>query len=228
MLNLMKLEIKKYKLRGYVGILFIIIAGLCLFTTIAIYGTKQDHTNSIWPIYRLVNAGILETMAIYSSVLMAKVTIEEYSKRTILIMFTYPINRKKIIVSKLLLVSLYTMISVVIANIFCFAYLLVFDNMTNEIQGSVWNFNSLNFLLYVLIGVIGSGIFSLLPFSIGLIRKSIPATIVSSFGVIFIMQTIISQTSSIQEYGVATVLVCLIIVLFTVFISTKKVDSLDD
>ncbi|MFJ7731678.1 ABC transporter permease [Lysinibacillus sp. NPDC097231] len=53
----------------------------------------------------------------FASVLIAKLVIEEYKNKTILILFSYPVSRKKIFVSKLILIAFLTFITMMLSNI---------------------------------------------------------------------------------------------------------------
>ena len=58
------------------------------------------------------------TFIIFGAVLIAKLIIDEYKNKTILLMFSYPINRKKIMISKLAITAILTFITVILSNIF--------------------------------------------------------------------------------------------------------------
>ena len=227
MLHLMNLELKKIEYEKYILVAVIIFICLCLFSTIAIFASKQDNRNTYINILQMVNAGIIESFLVFSSVLMAKIVIEEYEKNTIMIMFSYPIKKEKIILAKLLLISLITIVCIVVANILCLVY-LIFVDMIYEFIGGDFNLNIFNYwILQLLNGVIAGGIFSLFPFFIGIKTKSISATVVSSLFLVILVQVILSQTTSFLESFLSILLcsvIAIVLCIYTIKIKIKVID----
>ena len=95
----MKLEIKKYKLTKYIKGIFIATVCIIAFITVSLIDSMTDpkQTKDTYDsIIRMLNLLVTGTFVIFSSVLTAKYIIGEYKDRTILLMFTYPIKREKI------------------------------------------------------------------------------------------------------------------------------------
>lgn len=227
MKHLMRLERKKIKLKGYIMAAIILIAFLLFFSTIAIYASIQDSRNDYNNIIRMINVVIIESFIIYSSVLMAKIVIEEYTNKTIMIMFSYPIKRNKLIISKLCIVSIATILCILVANISCAFYLIGFDAVFDTIIGS---FNITNFYYWVeqvIIGILIAGVFPLFTFFIGMHKKSIAATITSSFFLVVLIQVILSQTTDFLETLLSVIFSCLIIIGLTVYSFKRDVEAIE-
>ena len=111
MIDLMRLELKKVKMRYFIGGILIIIVGLLFFANTSIYASVQETPkNSYSNILKLVNMAVTECFTIYGAVLISKVIISEYVNRSALIMLAYPINPKLWMTAKLLVISLFVMI----------------------------------------------------------------------------------------------------------------------
>ena len=126
MIRLMKLEFikvgfKKYVMFSMAGILismfFLFVALNDSSTTKSGYETAFTTVEMIFCMYYIP----------LFSVLVSSYIINEYTHKTILVMFSYPINRKKLMAAKLLLITLLVMFSMVIGYICCGAFIIMAD-----------------------------------------------------------------------------------------------------
>ena len=121
MLHLMKLELKKFKLGWYVKraiIANIVILALMIFVSIIAQVEGDAEIRNPETILLMASAIVRATFIIFGSVLIARLIIGEYKDKTILLMFSYPINRKKTMVSKLPITAIVTFITVIVSNTF--------------------------------------------------------------------------------------------------------------
>lgn len=189
MLHLLKLEMKKtnlgWYLKGAIIANIVLTTILCLFIYIA-----QSEGDILISTYEdvniLIGASVRATFIVFASVLIAKLVIEEYKNRTILIMFTYPVSRKKLIASKLILIAVLTLITMMLTNIVVVGLFSIihsyfpivpFTITTNQFIGEVINI--------VPFAIASTGI-SLIPLYFGMRNHSVPATIGSSLLVVAI------------------------------------------
>lgn len=213
---LMRLEIKKFGLRRHIKGVIIAILCIMLFMTISFIDTMTDpeQTKDTYEsILRMVNLLVTGTFVVYSSVWTSKLIISEYVNRTILIMFSYPIDRKKLILTKLSMVSGFTVMSMLIGYVCCIAYVLILDIFFDVMIGSV----SLTYIYMVLgeviCGLCLGGVISLIPFIIGIRKKSLSATVITAIIAVCLMQPIIGRDPGLIE----TIVKIGIITMFTVF-----------
>lgn len=116
MLNLMRIEMKKLKLgwyiRGAVFANFIIFGFLWMVTC-----TEGKETfQTIDETFLLIGTFVRAVFIVFGAVLISKLVISEFKNKTILVMFTYPINRKKLLVAKLLIAGGLTFVTILISN----------------------------------------------------------------------------------------------------------------
>ena len=189
-LKLMKLEMKKNKVRGNIkGVLIanLVIIGLLI---IMIFGSIKDGSmifTSFNFTFSMVDTMVKATFIIFASVILARLVIEEYKNDTITLLFMYPINRKKLIIAKLLIVVLFTFISIVLSNIFIDFVLCitnVFYKFTPEKLTTALIINNFMTIGINALASIGMG---LIPLYFGMRKKSVPATIVSAILIVSIM-----------------------------------------
>lgn len=134
MLHLLKLEMKKCNLGWYVKGAMIanimITAVVCCVIFIA--QKEGDMPISTYEdVNVLIGASVRATFIVFASVLMAKLVVEEYKNRTILLMFTYPVSRKKLIASKLTLIAFLTFLTTMISNIVVAGIIPLYFGMRN-------------------------------------------------------------------------------------------------
>lgn len=229
MAHLIKLELKKFGITRNIIVTLVAILFSILFITVSLVDSMKDpeQTKDTFESTFLV-IGLLMSFIfiVYSSVLTARLIIGEYNQRTITIMFSYPLNRRQLIASKLIIIMVYTAISITIGYICCSGYIIFTDKYFDMLDG-IFQISFLQIWIpMAAITVIVCTILSLWPFIIGMIRKSVPATIVTSLFVIVFRQVIISKNATNQESWLQILLVAVITFATALFIFKKKVSEL--
>ena len=114
MAHLIKLELKKFGTARNIIFTFAAILFSILFITVSLWDSMTDPEqtkDTFESTYLVIGLLMSFIFLVYSSVLTARLVIGEYSQRTITIMFSYPLNRMKLIASKLIIIMVYTAIS---------------------------------------------------------------------------------------------------------------------
>ncbi|PGO18937.1 ABC transporter permease [Bacillus thuringiensis] len=189
MLRLMKLELKKFKLGWYVKgavITNITILALMIFTSIVAQVEGDPEIRN--PQMMLLTASTLvrATFIVFGSVLIARLIIGEYKNKTIILMFSYPINRRKMMISKLVITATLTFITVIVSNILIVGVFFGIDSyfsiLPNPFTVDQLVQEGINL---VPLAIATAGI-SLIPLYFGMRKRSVPTTIVSSIIVVSI------------------------------------------
>lgn len=189
MLRLMKLELKKFKLGWYVrGAIIANIAILALMIFTSIVAQVEGDPEIRDPQMMLLTASTLvrATFIIFGSVLIARLIISEYKNKTILLMFSYPINRRKMMSSKLAIIAIVTFITVILSNILVVGVFFGIDSYFSILPNS-FTIDQLKQegINLVPLAIATAGI-SLIPLYFGMRKRSVPTTIVSSLIVVSI------------------------------------------
>ncbi|EJS03063.1 MULTISPECIES: ABC transporter permease [Bacillus] len=189
MLHLMKLELKKFKLGWYVrGAIIANIAILALMIFTSIVAQVEGDPEIRDPQMMLLTASTLvrATFIIFGSVLIARLIISEYKNKTILLMFSYPINRRKMMSSKLAIIAIVTFITVILSNILVVGVFFGIDSYFSILPNS-FTIDQLKQegINLVPLAIATAGI-SLIPLYFGMRKRSVPTTIVSSLIVVSI------------------------------------------
>lgn len=229
MVHLIKLELKKFGIVRNIIFMFAAILFSIFFITVSLWDSITDPEqikDTFESTYLVIGLLMSFIFLVYSSVLTAKLVIGEYNQRTITIMFSYPLNRKKLIASKLTIIMIYTAISMTIGYICCSSYIIFADRFFNMLEGTFQPPMLRTWIPMAITTVIVCTVLSLWPFIIGMIRKSVPATIVTSLIVIVFRQVMISKNATNQESMLQSLLVTIITAVAILLIFRRKVPEL--
>lgn len=243
MMNLIKLELRKNKISTYLLaslLVFLSGFGFCFLFGIlpqieAISGDSIAPVDlamfTDWSIFTtLISILFSMSFAIISAVMHTKFTVEEYTGKRAILMFSYPQSRSKILFAKCSLVFVFTAITSFICNTLA---ILVFTLISNAfgILPDQFEPSMLSGLLSIV------GVCSLLAASVGLIamrvgfwKKSLVATIVAAVILIAPFGNIISffpqYSSTIHLIGMGVLLVVGFFIFLGLLLKVNKMEAL--
>lgn len=229
MLNLIKLEWKKHKFRGsWLG--FIIVNAFMLFTFGVIYAdpmsiAEEINFNSYAGAFAIIDTFVRIIFIVYASVLLAKFVIEEYKNKTMVLMFTYPISRKKLIAAKLMIVSVWTFLAIIVSNLILTGALVLANSFYGYIPGTLEMDVLIRHGLKVLFHAAASAGLSLIPLFFGMWKKSVPATIISA---VLLVSIINSDTGGFTLSSIVAVPIVLAVIgVLIAYLSIYNIDRTD-
>lgn len=230
MVHLLKLEIRKFRLPRKMITTFLAVAFCMLFITVSLVDSMADpeQTKDTFESTFLV-IGLLVSLVflIYSSILTSTLVINEYSQRTITILFSYPLNKRLLIAIKMMLIMAFTAISILFGYVCCCGYIIGMDHAFDMLEGSFQTAYLSQWVAMAVTSAIVCGILSWWPFVIGMIRKSVPATIVTSLIVLFARQLIITKTPANQENLFQVVFMLMVTLAAVTIVFREKVTKID-
>lgn len=219
---LIQMELSKFKINKYIISSILITFGMCLFTTITLLASEQDNSSNYAEVVKMMNAAILDCYLIFSSILIMKVIVEEYMKKTVWVLFTYSVNRVHLMVAKLLLVLGITVSFTVVTEIICIAYLIV---VGPYMKLSLPTFDQADFVYWLtqfgwgIVLIIG---FTLLCINIAFIKKTSQSVFLTSLFSIAIIQIIISQ--DIHKFSLVLGVLILILTKISLYKYAGKIE----
>ena len=164
---------------------------------------------------------------IFFAVLVSAVVISEYNNKTILLMFTYPVDKRKMILSKLLVITLFMAASMLIGYVCCSLFIVGMDRQSDLIVGEFSSEILRNWIFAALFSTIVFCCLGLWTFVAGMVKKSVTVTIVSSIIFIFLRQIVITSGENQQE-NIWMVLAAVIISLAALqYTFAKKITQID-
>lgn len=228
MLKLMKLEMKKVKMWGYIrGVIIgnLVIIAMMAITILGLKYGGETELISFKFTFSMIDTLVKATFIIFAAVLLARFIIEEYKSDTITLLFMYPINRKKLIIAKLLIVVVFTFISIVLSNIFMDSVLCIINSFYNFIPGKLTTSLITNNLITIVINASAATGMSLIPLYFGMRKKSVPATIVSA---ILIVSIVCSNTNGYSLSSIIAIPITLSIIgVFIAYLSIRNIEHID-
>jgi ABC-type transport system involved in multi-copper enzyme maturation permease subunit len=188
--KLISLEIKKFKLYSYLrGVLTANLVIMGFLFLVHYSGEKLDsYEMAFLEIGTLVRA----IFTIFAAVLISRLFIEEYKNNSIMLMFMYPIKRKKIMIAKIAIVAAFSFFVIFFSNILIgtvFYFVNSYAHILSETLTTEMLYKS---LLHMTFEAIASAGISLIPLFFGMRKKSVPATIVSAI----ILASLTSSTNA--------------------------------
>ncbi|WIY60525.1 ABC transporter permease [Bacillus arachidis] len=203
MLQLIKLEMKKCKLGWYMKgaiIANVVMVAMLFFVSYVSQIEGDVELGNPQGILLMASAMVRGTFIVFAGVLIAKLVIEEYKNKTILLMFSYPISRKKIIASKLLITAILTFITVLLSNIFIVSVFFTLNSFMLVIPNTITIGELIQESIKAIPFAVAAAGAGLIPLYFGMRKYSVPTTIVSSLIVVMI------ACQSQPEFSLATFL----------------------
>ena len=229
MAHLLKLELKKFGVMRNIIFTFAAILFSIFFLTVSLVDSMTDPQqtkDSFDSTFLVTGLLIMMIFLVYASVLTAHTVIAEYNQKTITIMFSYPVNRRQLIAAKLILIMVYTALSMAAAYLCCCGYIIAADKAFDMLDGTFQPVFLQTWIPSAAISIIICTVLSLWPFIIGMVRKSVPAAIITSLLTIFLRQLMVSKNSTYQESLLQACLVTGITAVFTFHAFKKNVPQI--
>ncbi|OEH94415.1 ABC transporter permease [Bacillus solimangrovi] len=229
MLRLIKLERNKFKFSVYNK--WIVLANLILlfFMFLIPFAERKDNGVIAFGQYseafNILNLLVGATFTIFASVLIAKLIIEEYKNKTILVLFSYPVNRKALLGAKLIIVVCWSLTTIILSSIFISASFIVMDNFFKFVPEQLSVLIIIQQLLKILTNSVATAGLSLIPLYFGMKKKSVPVTIISS---ILIVTVLGFNTNSFSVGSIILIPTFLAVLgIFIAYIAIRKVEVED-
>lgn len=185
MLKLIKLEFKKDNFKNMVrGAVILTICLVLLMGLFGIIGEVVEDEEVVFEnaamVVSLADLFVRASYIIFAGVLVAKVIISEFQNGTIRNLFVYPIPRKQLLTSKLVLVFMFTFIWYIISIAIILICMIILNQFIRIVPDALSISLILKSIPSILTGALFTSGIGLISLFFGLKRKSQIATIVSS------------------------------------------------
>lgn len=199
MLKLMALEIEKYKMKTYVFssiISCIVLIAFTYFISVVSLVEKDPLFRNYSNIFKFTGIMGMIFFVIFSSVMYSRFIIEEYSGKKLILLFSYPINRKKVFLAKICLVTLFTVTAFIMSNGACLAIFSITESIHPIVSDTLTGTLFLTAIKTILLTAFTVGAVAILAMAIGFVKKSMPTTIIASFALAATIGNMIVQSGS--------------------------------
>ncbi len=216
--KLIKFELKRNRLKTYhiavVIITVVILSFLYLLAAIPQIDAADSDTEMFMSYDFIIGLGNIISMAVFSimsSVMASKFIVDEYTGKKAILLFCYPVDRKKILDAKIIIVLFYTAISMLVCNGIATTVFLSTESLFPLCQDSIGIMLIWNCIFSVLCYSLISALVSLAAVWLGFMKKSIIVTITSACVIVSILCQIIGMTLFIRPVITAILAVILMI-----------------
>lgn len=227
MLKLIRLEWKKNRIGIYVrnAIIMTVILSLMITAmageleaveTVESYGTDMINAS--------VDLFMNMAYIIFTGVMLSSFIVGAYEKRTMHLMFSYPISRKKILFSKMAAVWVFNVVAMVISKAVTFCVMLLARPFLGIFAAGIM-FGAPSFWLDMILGSAAMVSISYIALPVGLLMKSSKAAIVAAVVITFLTQGNIGSATLANNMAFYCVL--LVIAAWAVFLSLHRVEMQD-
>lgn len=226
--NLIGLELRKHRIGGYIrnaiiaNIFAIAIVFLMLYSPNMM--DEVIFTDYI-SLFTSVDSFVRMIFIVFAAVLISRFIIDEYKSKTINILFMYPISRKKILLSKLVIISIFTFSNIIVSEIVLNALLLTANAIVPSIQEPLTLSIIGEGAFKMIMNAMAASIMSLIPLYFGMKKYSTPTTITSS---LLIVMIVCSNNGGVSLNSIIIIPIILALIGgFVTFMTIKKVDHVD-
>ncbi len=232
MLNLMKLEWKKHQLERYSITFFICVISIFGFAVLLALDTKssiEGPMRSFNEFMSLVTILTNITFIIFGSIILSRLVISEFRMKTIHVMFTYPINRKKLLFAKLILAFLFTAGSLLLATWLIQIATYFVQPSLELFEGSLTAQDLLATIPNTITNAFMMGAIALIPLFFGMRKKSTATTITSATIISILINGTVSSGSETFNLGenIIIPLVLALLGLGVAYLSFRTINETD-
>lgn len=227
MAEMIKLEWKKNNIKKYMrnaavmsgAIIVLLFAAIGQMRTGGKIDLRNEHVFCV-SVELFTNMSYI----IFASVMMASFIISEYNNKTIFIMFSYPIKRKKILLAQMLSVWTFNVAALIITKLLAYV-VFSFVNRFIDVDMRGISFSRFSFYFQIIVSSIMMISICFIALLIGVKMKSSKATIVSSVILVCLTQGNIGAYTLVDNF--AFYIILFIISIISVFLTIYNIDKVD-
>lgn len=224
MLNLMRLELMKFKLwpviRG--ALIAICILSICILLIL----WDEAGVNGYNQTFAIIDTFSRGVFMIFGASLIARFIIQEFQEKTMTVMFMYPINRKKMMFAKMFIIICFTLCFIMISDIIIFSVVYVFNLYKPIITGTLTVSILLQNALKLFMNALAATGISLIPIYFGMRKYSVRTTFVSAIVIVAMLNSGRGTESTLFDLvAIPIILAC--IGLLIAYMAIRKIEQVD-
>lgn len=231
MMKLIRLEWKKNNVLKYIRNAVITTAVIAILI-VMMAGELVGSADEIDAVY-LYGKGILGMTVelfvhmvyiVFTGIMLASFIVSAYAKKTMHLMFSYPINRKKILLSQMAAVWIFNFLAMIVSKLSIYMILVLTSSFT-EISTVDISFGELSFWLDILLGSAVMVSISYIALPIGVQLKSSKATIIASVIIVCLTQGNVGSVRLVNN--IPFIVILFVISVLSVYLSVYDVETKD-
>ena len=216
MIKLLKLELKKQNIRMYIISSIIVSIVMLCFLFLFAYAPQIDSNDkdlsffagykNIISLFSMFNMFVF---AMLGSVMYSKFVIEDYMDNKLILLFSYPIPRKKVLLSKIVLVGGFMVLAMILSLLFNFVTFISLDYFLKWMNDSFSMAFFVELIEKSILMTISAFCVSFFACALGFIKKSVPTTVVSAMVLGSMLSNSGVSNNKSLIYIFAIILICL-------------------
>ncbi|MGF7012175.1 ABC-type transport system involved in multi-copper enzyme maturation permease subunit [Lachnospiraceae bacterium PF1-22] len=199
MIDLMKLELKRNNLRTYqivAAVTFVLVLGFTYLFAYVPRFNPEDADLLLFSGYgNVFSLSILICMAVFcvlSAVMYARFIIDEYAGKRATLLFSYPISRRKVLLSKVFVVFLFNFCLMIVCSLLALGIFVITEQFAPMVNDTLSRIMVLRMTRNIILMASIAPLLGIVATGIGFIRKSIPTTIVTAVVMISVLGNLMS------------------------------------
>ncbi|MHC5229891.1 ABC transporter permease [Enterococcus sp. LJL99] len=165
---------------------------------------------------------------IFVGVMLANIVVKVYETGTIRNLFLYPISKKKVLISKLLLITVVSFLLMFISQVLISGFVSYFNNANQLVEGIIDSNTFIHYMISSVFLMFATISMSMIALFVGLRKKSSVATIITAVIVgILVNGQLGSNTTARISANLAMMVTLAIVGCIIVFLSIKNVNRED-
>ncbi|MDR1068059.1 MAG: ABC transporter permease [Clostridiales Family XIII bacterium] len=185
MRKLIKLELAKNNIRPYLLAVLGITAAMIGFTYFfaEVPNMEANETaefGSYLDVVLIVSVLSMASFCILSAVMFSRFVIDEYNGKRAILLFSYPVNRRKVLAAKLTFVCAFIFIGFLVSNTVVFALFNLTEYFAPIVKEGVLSDAIRQAALLILVEAFLAESISVIALFLGFLRKSVPVAIVTA------------------------------------------------
>ena len=234
MKRLIKLEITKNKFQTYIVTVCIITAVmlglLCLLAHVSRLDSADkdmfifSNYTTLLPLFSVLNMTVFSVLA---SVMYTKFVLEDYSPKQVILLFSYPIKRGRILLAKVSLISSYIFFTMIISSFLIFSLFAIIENSFHLLTGEVTASFVADIAVITVLQALNASSIGLIACSIAFPKKSIPTAIISAVLLSSIFCNVVFNLSANGTIIIFLSFFMLIISAFFLIFLVQKVNTME-
>ncbi|AJI18632.1 MULTISPECIES: ABC transporter permease [Bacillus] len=224
MLNLMRLELMKFKLWPVIRGALIAICILSICIPLILW--DEAGVNGYNQTFAIIDTFSRGVFMIFGASLIARFIIQEFQEKTMTVMFMYPINRKKMMFAKMFIIICFTLCFIMISDIIIFSVVYVFNLYKPIITGTLTVSILLQNALKLFMNALAATGISLIPIYFGMRKYSVRTTFVSAIVIVAMLNSGRGTESTLFDFvAIPIILAC--IGLLIAYMAIRKIEQVD-
>ncbi|WP_026366320.1 hypothetical protein [Salinicoccus albus] len=233
MLKLIRLEYRKTNLRPYT--LSVIIATILFIGFIYLFAyiprIDEDPELLMFAEYSTVSGLLilvsLTTYSVLASAMFAKMVIDTFDANSLTLIYSYPVRRSAILLSKIIAVLLFTAAAMMISNTVVFTLFFLTESISPLVNDTFVSSVVLDALSLTLLSMAAMSAISVTAMTIGLYRQSVPLTIISTVVILASTNNVFMEVLSNPVILLVTLVLCIVVLSVSTLLAAKHVRDLE-